>query len=263
MTGWSNEFHRLGPNGTKTIKPINRHHIPQGRAKGNVRIVAAFKPLKEEQHRIRFTLARHHHDYVGETATPTVEMPTVKAHINSTLSTPGAKYMTLDISDFYLNTEMERPEYMRISSKLITAETKVTYNLDQYEVSNYIYFQIDKGLYGLLQAVKLAYEKLLHRLTSADFHPAPHTPGLFLHRTRQISFTLCVDDFGVKYIDKLDAEYLINTLTRVRDRVAQHHFQIFWRPAENNEAYYYTKHFPPSHHRSNRHKYLHKPPHTT
>jgi hypothetical protein len=93
---------------------------------------------------------------MGETSTPTVEMPTVKAHINSTLSTPGAKYMTLDISDFYLNTEMERPEYIRISSKLISPEIKATCNLDQYEASQYIYFQIDKGLYGLFQAGKLA-----------------------------------------------------------------------------------------------------------
>jgi hypothetical protein len=169
------------------MQPIHRHHIPQGRAIGNVRIVAALKPLKEEQHRIRFTLAHHHHDYTGDTSTPTVEMPTVKAHLNSVISTPGAKYMTLDISDFYLNTEMERPEFMRISSRIITEEITQQYDLQQYNKDNYVYFQINKGLYGLVQAGKLAYDKLLQILLQADF-------------------------FGVKYIDPEDAKYLITTL---------------------------------------------------
>ncbi len=46
----------------------------------------------------------------------------------------------------------------------------------------------------------------------------------------------------------------------IRDRVHQKHFHILWSPAHNNEADYYTKHFPPSTHRLNRSKYLHEPP---
>ena len=210
--GWCNEFRRLGPTGTKTIKAIAFHHIPKGRAIGNIRVVAALKPLKAEMHRIRFTIAHHHHDYIGPTSTPTVDMPTVKCHLNSTISTHEARYATIDISDFYLNTILARPEYMRISLKLIPQAIIDEYNLQAYEHKGYIYFQVDIGLYGLVQAGKLAYDQLLKRLTAADFYPAPHSPGLFLHTTRPISFTLCVDDFGIKYINKADIDFLIDTL---------------------------------------------------
>ena len=210
--GWCNEFQRLGPNGTRTIKAIAFQHIPKGRAIGNIRIVAALKPLKTEMHRIRFTIAHHHHDFTGATSTPTVDMPTVKCHINSTISTPDAKYATMDISDFYLNTVMNRPEYMRIPLKIIPQQIIDQYNLTELAHNGYIYFQVDKGLYGLVQAGKLAYDQLLNRLTAADFYPAPNAPGLFLHKTRPISFTLCVDDFGIKYTRKQDMEYLIDTI---------------------------------------------------
>ncbi len=123
--------------------------------------------------------------------------------------------MTLDINDFYLNTEMARPEYMRISTKLIANDISNKYTLQPYDDNNYTYFQVDKGIYGLVQAGILAYNKLLSILQGADFHPAPHTPGLFIHTSRPITFTLCVDDFGVKYIHKPDVDYLITTLTNV------------------------------------------------
>ena len=107
---------------------------------------------------------------------------------------------------------MSRPEYMRIAIKLIPQAILDEYNLMPFTHNGYMYFQVDKGLYGLVQAGKLAYDQLLTRLTAADFYPAPHAPGLFLHKTRPISFTLCVDDFGVKYTNKEDIEFLIATL---------------------------------------------------
>ena len=44
--------------------------------------------------------------------TPTSDLFTVKLLLNSVVSTNGAKFFTLDIKDFYLNTPMERFEYM-------------------------------------------------------------------------------------------------------------------------------------------------------
>jgi hypothetical protein len=37
-------------------------------------------------------------------------------------------------------------------------------------------------------------------------------PGLWLHSTRTIAFSLIVDDFAVKYVGKQHADNLINTL---------------------------------------------------
>ena len=41
-----------------------------------------------------------------------------------------------------------------------------------------------------------------------------HTPGLWGHRTRPILFTLVVDDFGIQYVDKEHAMYLVDALQR-------------------------------------------------
>ena len=46
--------------------------------------------------------------------TPTADLFTVKLLLNSVVSTNGAKFFTLDIKNFYLNTPMERFEYMRL-----------------------------------------------------------------------------------------------------------------------------------------------------
>jgi hypothetical protein len=38
------------------------------------------------------------------------------------------------------------------------------------------------------------------------------TPGLWKHDTCPISFSLVVDDFGVKYVGKENAQHLVNTV---------------------------------------------------
>jgi hypothetical protein len=52
--------------------------------------------------------------YPGNAGTPTADILIVKLFINSTISTPNAKYMTIDIKDFYLNTPMARYKYMQL-----------------------------------------------------------------------------------------------------------------------------------------------------
>jgi hypothetical protein len=57
-------------------------------------------------------------------------------------------------------------------------------------------------MYGLKQAGLLANQLLQTRLAPFRYYPARHTPGLWLHKTRPIYFTLVVDDFAVKYVGK-------------------------------------------------------------
>jgi hypothetical protein len=70
------------------------------------------------------------------------------------------------------------------------------------------------SMYGLKQAGLLANQLLQTRLNPFGYYPARHTPGLWLHETRPISFTLVVDDFAVKYVGKQHAEHLRNALLR-------------------------------------------------
>ena len=73
---------------------------------------------------------------------------------------------------------------------------------------NYIYIKIKKGMYGLKQAAVLAYECLSKILKKAGYSPIPATLGLWKHSTRKPIFSLCVDDFGVKYYNIDDLKHL-------------------------------------------------------
>jgi hypothetical protein len=67
-------------------------------------------------------------------------------------------------------------------------------------------------MYGLKQAGLLVNQLLQTRLAPFGYYPAWHTLGLWLHKTRPISFTLVVDDFAVKYLGRQHAEHLRNAL---------------------------------------------------
>ena len=55
-----------------------------------------------------------------------------------------------------------------------------------------------KGLYGLPATGILASKLLKSRLAKKGYFELPHTPGLWKHVSRPISFTLVVDNFGIK-----------------------------------------------------------------
>ena len=57
-------------------------------------------------------------------------------------------------------------------------------------------------MYGLKQSGMLANRELKKLLAKAVYFPSKHIAGIFVHKTRPISFTLVVDNFGVKYINK-------------------------------------------------------------
>ena len=59
----------------------------------------------------------------------------------------------VDIKDFYLNTPMKRPEYMRLKITDIPDEIIDEYNLREIvDDDGYVYCEITKGMYGLPQA---------------------------------------------------------------------------------------------------------------
>jgi hypothetical protein len=134
-------------------------------------------------------------------------------HLNSVISTPGAQYMTLDVKNFYLNTPMSRYEYVRIKIDDIPKEIIVEYNLqEKVTTDGHVYVEIQKGMYGLPQAGILAQQLLEQRLNQHGYSQSKAVPGLWTYATWPISFTLVVDDFGVKYVGKEHAMHLISIL---------------------------------------------------
>jgi hypothetical protein len=67
-------------------------------------------------------------------------------------------------------------------------------------------------MYGLKQAGLLANQLLKTRVAPFGYYPACHTPGLWLHKTRPLAFSLIVDDFDVKYVGKQHTDHLRNAL---------------------------------------------------
>jgi hypothetical protein len=63
-------------------------------------------------------------------------------------------------------------------------------------------------MYGLPQAGRITNNELVPHLAAHGYIQAEHTPGLFTLESRPISFTLVIDDFGVKYVGKEHAEHL-------------------------------------------------------
>jgi hypothetical protein len=64
------------------------------------------------------------------------------------------------------------------------------YNPNALAVAGWVYIEVRKGMYGLKQAGLLANQLLQTRLAPFGYYPARHIPGLWLHKTRPISFTL-------------------------------------------------------------------------
>jgi hypothetical protein len=151
--------------------------------------------------------------YPGNAGTPTTNLLTVKILINSITLTADAKFMTMDIMNFYLNTPIARYEYMQLRIADMPDNIIKHYNLrDKATPDGYIYCEIQKGMYGLPQAGIIAQTLLKERLQKHGYHQSQTTPGLWKHNTRPISFSLVVDNFGVKYVGKENTQHLLDTV---------------------------------------------------
>jgi hypothetical protein len=215
--GFGNECGRLFQGirdipGTDTCFFVKLTNIPKDRKITYSKIVYDYKPHKQEKERVRLTVGGDRLDYSGDVATSTADITTFKILINSTLSTKDAAMMMMDNKNYYLGTPMSRFEYMKMMLSRFPEEIIQKYNLNALAVDGWVYIEIRKVMYGLKQAGLLANQLLQTRLAPFGYYPARHTPGLWIHKTRPISFTLVVDDFAVKYVGKQHAEHLRNSL---------------------------------------------------
>ena len=201
--------------GTDTMDFISKTDVPKTKKVTYANFVCDFRPLKTEKYRVRMTIGGDKLEYEHETASPAASLIETKLLLNSVISDAkhGARFLSTDLKDNFLQTVMKDPEYMRIHRKYITEEIKNQYNTDQYTSNDdFIYCRIKRGMYGLKQAARLAYDLIKQRLEPHGYKPDPVCPNLWTHDTRRTVFCLCVDDFGVKYFSKEDAEHLLKAL---------------------------------------------------
>jgi hypothetical protein len=166
------------------------------------RFVVDIRPNKTETHRVCLTVGGNLIQYPGDVSTRSADLTTSKYLWNSTISTEGAKYMCLDIKNFYLGTAMYSFKYMRVAIKLIPQEIIVQYNLLPMVSDGHVYIEVQKGMYGLSQDGILANELLACCLYIHGYHQTKFTLGLWRHVNHPIQLTLVVDAFCVQYVGK-------------------------------------------------------------
>ena len=124
---------------------------------------------------------------------------------------------------------------MRIYAKYFTEEFRKEYNMEELiDKDGYVYCEIRKGIYGLKEAGCVAFHNLVNNLAPFGYEPIPYTPGLWRHIIIHTTFTLAVDDFGIKHFNQDDLDHLINALkthyTISEDPTGSHYcgLQIYW-----------------------------------
>jgi hypothetical protein len=158
------------PTGTETIRFIPKSEVPAGKTVTYLRIVAADTPHKAKNTRIRFTVGGNLLTYNGNASTKTADLTTVKIVLNSIVSTPGAKCLTADLKDFYLNTRLDKCEYMCIPVSQIPQNVMDQYKLTHLIHDGYVYTEISGGMYGLSQAGTITNKRLVTTLKSHDYN---------------------------------------------------------------------------------------------
>ena len=78
--------------------------------------------------------------------------------------------------------------------------------------NGYVHLELRRAVWGLPQAGILANKRLKWKLAPFGYQECKNTLGLWYHGTKNIIFTLVVEDFGVKYVDKSNVEHLITSL---------------------------------------------------
>ena len=68
---------------------------------------------------------------------------------------------------------------------------------------------------SLKQAGRIVNERIKAHLAHFGFAPVPRTPALWKHATKPIILSLVVDNFGVKYTGKENADHLIQALQKL------------------------------------------------
>jgi hypothetical protein len=135
--------------GTNTIFVICRKDIPHYR-KGIVTYawVCVNDCLeKEDSNRTQVIVGSNLLHYPGNCGTLKVGMITVKLHLISIISTKNACYCTIDLKDFYLNTPMDQPEYMRMKISNLPPNFIKANNLNDLATNDgTIYVKIQKGI---------------------------------------------------------------------------------------------------------------------
>ncbi len=199
---------------TGTIKPERFGDIPHDKVVTYVNPVCVEKTNDDGsmKFRTRLTIGGDRIQYPYDTAAVTAEMDAIKILLNCMIS-ENAKWSTLDLTDFYLATDLPHPEYIRIPRNLIPEKVIDFYELESFFTNNAIYCSVHKTHYGLPQAGALSQQRLFRHLQQHGYTQIPSSPSVFCNKSGSIHFALVVDDFAVVWTDQASMDHFVRTLT--------------------------------------------------
>ena len=174
-----NKTGQKGTNSMLVMKHNDITNIPSDRVVTYAKVVVDCRPQKADPIRIRITAGGNLISYPGELYTGTADLTTLKLLWNSVLSTKNAKYMCLDIKNFYLSAPLDRFEYMKIPLHLFPAWIREQYHLYTHAMHNFVYIEMQRAVWGLPQAGILANKLLKQHLTPHRYYECANTPGLW------------------------------------------------------------------------------------
>ena len=94
--------------------------------------------------------------------------------------------MLADLKDFFLQSFLEEPEYIRIHGKYFLQDIRSKYNIDTIIAPDgYVYCKAIRGMYGLKQAAKLVRDQLITTLAPFGYHPTKHSHNIWQHTTKK------------------------------------------------------------------------------
>jgi len=105
-------------------------------------VVCEVRPDKDNPDRSRITIGGSRICYPGDVGTNTASLELFKLLLNSVLSRKGARFSSIDLKNFYLDTPMPESEYVRIKFTDIPAEFIEEYQLAGRDRDGLIYFEI-------------------------------------------------------------------------------------------------------------------------
>jgi hypothetical protein len=163
--------------GTNTIVFIRQDNILIDQCKDVTygRVCINYHPEKANPNCTRLIVGGNPITYLGDCGTPTVDMVTVKIHLNSVVFTKGARYCTIGLKDLYLNTPIAHPEFMRMKLVKLPKEFAQIYKLHNLATANgFVSIKIQNGMYGLPQAGILTQELLKKCLNKHGYCQSLH-----------------------------------------------------------------------------------------
>ena len=107
----------VDPTNTIFFIPITK--VPPDKQPTYACFICSYHPQKAEPHCTCLTVGGNLIDYPGNLSMKVADMTTFNILINSTISTPGARWLGLDVKNYYLGTPMDHYEYMFIPLNLI------------------------------------------------------------------------------------------------------------------------------------------------